>query len=67
MSRNSRQADHRSAEPAMLGDRCAHCGSARTQEAFRTKLSVTFRCLHCWKVFARAIGDEWVLPTGDAA
>lgn len=54
-------------EAAILADRCTHCGSVRTQEAYRTNDVVTFRCLHCWKTFTRSRSDEGMLPTDDAA
>ena len=46
---------------------CTHCGSARTQQACHTEWSVTFRCLHCWKVFRQAVGNEAIMATDDEA
>ena len=36
------------------GECCTHCGSFHVQEARRTDEEITFRCLHCWKLFPRS-------------
>jgi hypothetical protein len=34
---------------------CPHCRSLNVVEARSTPTEVIFRCLHCWRLFTRAV------------